>query len=166
MSHKVDKQIEAEQIVLVDGVSADGDGELGCRSAGVIRHQGRERTLGDLFGQLDSLRDGVCSRVDGALDSCVGVSTGHFSGEQEEGSMRLGTHASSQMSKVFWRSLIKPSLTVTSAVAPSCGQCYSKQREDKAAVIKGSESGVKGERGVMTRDENVPRSPARLQRQP
>jgi hypothetical protein len=102
---------------------------------------GAGHTLRDLLGELNGLGDRVGTGLDGALNRGVGIAPAKGSATAQQalrkqlavrGSSaerrtepleqmfpgndpRAVTHASSHTSKVFWRSLIRPSLTVTSA---------------------------------------------------
>ena len=84
-----------------------------------------QRTSRDLGGQVDALRDSVRAGLDRAREGRVGVVAAE--GERQHGEQKVprivgGTHSSSQTSKRLVRSLMRPSLTVTSAYVPSCGR--------------------------------------------
>lgn len=95
------------------------------------------RTPRDLSWQCNGLHDAMLARltavscvsevetpasrlhVHRALNVCIGVGT-IFACQPRQGRQTWTTHSSSQRSKRLVRSLIKPSLTTTSAYEPSC----------------------------------------------
>ena len=116
-AYEVNKEIEAKHVLFIDSITTNSNGKLGWMSALTEASQCEiGLTPRDLLWQLDSLGNSVCSWLDGALNGGVGIGTNR---QLDSDDLISKAYASSQTSKVFWRSLIRPSLTVTSAVAPS-----------------------------------------------
>jgi len=75
-TYEVDIEVEAEHIRILISVSPDGDREFSYHRQLLPFYEWPfELTLGDLLGQLDSLRNLVCRWLDGALNSSVCVGT-------------------------------------------------------------------------------------------
>ena len=82
--HEVDAQVETHEVYLILCLASHVDVELGCRggksdkqsaSLSTCRLEVRSLTRRDLPRQGDSLLDIVNTRLEGALDGCIGVAS-------------------------------------------------------------------------------------------